>query len=433
MAAESMSLRDMFFWFFLTLFGTGTYVIYGSQSAMGEVLGEAMIVVGLVGMLGCAWPHLRDPLTGKVQLTWGAVQRIVRDPLYRKATGRVIVTYIVIAAIGFSGLRVYRHYAQEQHIATGQPATPQPNNGTPQAPPIVPSQRDAVLDYGVIPPKECYMTVDTSKINTPPGWRMFVTCRATDATLDALEDHAIAKSNSFPIDGRVQHVVLELEQAELRQTLRSAEMEVYLSVVPATVEAHQINTLSDVRRLGGVVWVGGGIRGVRATTPKKKPPPLKQQPLVSPSVPPQTSTTINSAPNGIAISGGNVRNPTVNNYGPPPVEMRWSVRDVIPPMSDGSDTPTPSQFKFEQEVTVMVSARYTPVSIGVLCDSHLEDVNGFLRTTTVAFNKTDGIAADGKTAFTYFEGSPATPQQPLLIHIWANQQFKVLQVSQARH
>jgi hypothetical protein len=144
------------------------------------------------------------------------------------------------------------------------------------------------------------------------------------------------------------------------------------------------------------------------------------------------STTINSAPNGIAISGGNVQNPTVNNYGPPPVEIRWNVRDVVPPTADGSDTPTPSQFKFEKEVTVMVSAPYTPVSIGVQCDSHLEDASGYLRMYTTAFNISKGIADDGKTAFVYFEGSPATPDQPLIIHIWANQPFSVLKVAQAQ-
>jgi len=48
----------MLFWVFLTLFGTGTYEIYGSQSRAGEVGGVAMIVGGLVGMVACAWPHV---------------------------------------------------------------------------------------------------------------------------------------------------------------------------------------------------------------------------------------------------------------------------------------------------------------------------------------------------------------------------------------
>jgi hypothetical protein len=77
MPAESMSLRDMLFWVFLTLFGTGTYVIYGSQSATGQALGIAMILVGLVGMISCAWPHLKDPVSGKIQLTREHLRRFV--------------------------------------------------------------------------------------------------------------------------------------------------------------------------------------------------------------------------------------------------------------------------------------------------------------------------------------------------------------------
>lgn len=169
------------------------------------------------------------------------------------------------------------------------------------------------------------------------------------------------------------------------------------------------------------------------STQKAHKPSLTVPPQISGSAASSApSTTINSAPNGIAISGGNVQNPTVNNFGPPPVEMRWSVRDVVPPLADGSETPTPSQFKFEKEVTVMVSAPYSPVSIGIVCDSHLEDVRGFLRMRTAAFNKSEGIGDDGKTALVYFEGSPATPQQPLIIHVWANQLFSVLQVAQAQ-
>jgi hypothetical protein len=34
-------------------------VIYGSQSFAGEVCGVVMIIVGLIGMIACAWPHLK--------------------------------------------------------------------------------------------------------------------------------------------------------------------------------------------------------------------------------------------------------------------------------------------------------------------------------------------------------------------------------------
>jgi hypothetical protein len=96
--AESMSLRDMVFWLFVVLFGTGTEVIYRSQGEGGEIAGITLIVVGLAGMVGCAWPLLKDPLTGKFQLTWGLAQRLWRAPLYRTAVSRLILTYVVIYA-----------------------------------------------------------------------------------------------------------------------------------------------------------------------------------------------------------------------------------------------------------------------------------------------------------------------------------------------
>jgi hypothetical protein len=101
MAAESMSLRDMLFWFFLTLFGTGTYVIYRSQGEGGEILGIALIIVGFIGMIGCAWPLLKDPLTGKVRVTWSLIQRVIHNPLYVKARNRLILAYAVLFAVTY--------------------------------------------------------------------------------------------------------------------------------------------------------------------------------------------------------------------------------------------------------------------------------------------------------------------------------------------
>ena len=55
---EAMPLRDMLFWFFLTIFGTGTFVILEKHI----VWGTALIGVGLAGMVGCAWPYIRSQL-----------------------------------------------------------------------------------------------------------------------------------------------------------------------------------------------------------------------------------------------------------------------------------------------------------------------------------------------------------------------------------
>jgi hypothetical protein len=100
MAADSMPLRDMLFWLFLTLFGTGTYVIYGPQSIVGQVCGIAMITVGFIGMLACAWSQLKDPGTGKVQLTIGRLRRS------KKA--KAIATVVMLVLLVGIGTAVFR-------------------------------------------------------------------------------------------------------------------------------------------------------------------------------------------------------------------------------------------------------------------------------------------------------------------------------------
>jgi len=54
MPIESMSHRDMLFWIFLTLFGTGSYVIFDQRAFWGT----ALMVIGLIGMIICALPHI---------------------------------------------------------------------------------------------------------------------------------------------------------------------------------------------------------------------------------------------------------------------------------------------------------------------------------------------------------------------------------------
>lgn len=80
--------------------------------------------------------------------------------------------------------------------------------------------------------------------------------------------------------------------------------------------------------------------------------------------PPATRTA--NAPNGIAITGGTVTNPTVNNYGPPPVEIRFDEHSI---------QSTDPEFEYEAEVTVSASASYTPVSLDFICDSEIKKVS----------------------------------------------------------
>jgi hypothetical protein len=81
-------------------------------------------------------------------------------------------------------------------------------------------------------------------------------------------------------------------------------------------------------------------------TPRSSSPPTQRThsatqaapaPPAPTVTPPQSPVTIASAPNGIAITGGKVNQPTVNNYGPPKLEMneaqRVAIRDAMKPFA----------------------------------------------------------------------------------------------------
>jgi hypothetical protein len=67
----------------------------------------------------------------------------------------------------------------------------------------------------------------------------------------------------------------------------------------------------------------------------------------------QTGMTV-IAPNGIVITRGTVTNPTVNNYGPPAVQLMWSVADA--------PTEAPAG-KFAKVVIVKSNTSYSPIFI----------------------------------------------------------------------
>lgn len=80
--------------------------------------------------------------------------------------------------------------------------------------------------------------------------------------------------------------------------------------------------------------------GLNVPPPTLKAPPapsLQKQPpssnairIETPKTKPQLPVQVNSAPNGFAIGGGTVTNPTVNNYGPLLPHISWKIDDSVP-------------------------------------------------------------------------------------------------------
>jgi hypothetical protein len=117
------------------------------------------------------------------------------------------------------------------------------------------------------------------------------------------------------------------------------------------------------------------------------------------------------------------------NCAPPPIEMKWNAKKVDPPQLP-RDKRT---FRYQQQVTVKVTAPYTPISIGVRCSADIGEIEGFLPGAHERLFPREGTDRDNtKLGFVYWEGSPATPDEPLIISIWSDQPLSVLEVGPAK-
>ncbi|MGA8811727.1 MAG: hypothetical protein WB523_04180 [Candidatus Sulfotelmatobacter sp.] len=127
---EPMHPRDMLFWFFLTIFGWGTTVLNPHLIA-----GIALMVVGLLGMVGCAWPYLKDPISGKFQL----------KGLWRFAKVRIVLSGVLVALVVSISVGIYRYYHRplivnkEPQIPLAPAANTASAQGTQKANPAQPS------------------------------------------------------------------------------------------------------------------------------------------------------------------------------------------------------------------------------------------------------------------------------------------------------
>jgi len=133
-----------------------------------------------------------------------------------------------------------------------------------------------------------------------------------------------------------------------------------------------------------------------------------------------------NCPNGICIGGNNSGNASVYNYGPPPIQMKWTIHSIDPPQP----TQSGKAFKYEQQVTVTVDQMYTPVSLGVVCSAPISEIEGWLPSAHTQFLPKNGTDKDDqKKGFVYWQGSPATPQDPVIIAIWSDEPLSVLKVA----
>jgi hypothetical protein len=80
----------------------------------------------------------------------------------------------------------------------------------------------------------------------------------------------------------------------------------------------------------------------------------------------ESKVPVVSAPNGIAIGGGNVINPTVNNFGPPPPNVAWEYLNDHPmrgPMGPLPESPHPRRW-----IKISIDGTFLDAKFAVFCD-----------------------------------------------------------------
>jgi hypothetical protein len=117
------------------------------------------------------------------------------------------------------------------------------------------------------------------------------------------------------------------------------------------------------------------------------------------------------------------------NCNPSLLEIKWETLDVIPPAL----TREKHEFQYEKQVKVNVNMTYTPVSLAIVCNADIDEVDAGSVGNSGHFNPRFGVdSINKKVGFAYFEGTPVTPDNPLYISVWSKQPFSVLEVRVAR-
>jgi hypothetical protein len=168
----------------------------------------------------------------------------------------------------------------------------------------------------------------------------------------------------------------------------------------------------------------GGFQIPAITVPTSSPDTITPNP--APASQPSTPIKQECAPGAsCAQSSGQQGGITAGtiNVGPLPLTFRWTVKDV---------PSTKPDLAFEKLITVTASTLFTPVSIGVMCDSDIEAIDSQFAGNGVYMNQKGGTDDNNKeVGFVSFDSPAMTPERPLYIWIWSKMPLKVLDIKRA--
>jgi hypothetical protein len=138
---------------------------------------------------------------------------------------------------------------------------------------------------------------------------------------------------------------------------------------------------------------------------KKIPVSEKRTPPAPDQAPP--ATVNNNAPGGIIVSGGTVTNPTVNNFGPPPVQFVPALNEVVSDRDGLRRT----------EITLVPSAAVpAPFVIVLEFDNPVSNIYGHV--LNVAAQMGGGPYRIGTHAFVTI-GTGINPTHPLMVTVYS--------------
>lgn len=153
--------------------------------------------------------------------------------------------------------------------------------------------------------------------------------------------------------------------------------------------------------------------GTLATTPRESPSlPLEVQQSPAP--------TVNYAPQGFAVSGGTLIQPTINNFGPPPLQVSVDVTEGQPGYG----------YAYAKSITLHSNGSYSPVSLGVFCDADIDSIvpMGVILSLVVGqFSQ-----GDKKAWYVTFDSPAVTPERSVVIEVLSKNPFNVIDVKRVR-
>ena len=123
-----------------------------------------------------------------------------------------------------------------------------------------------------------------------------------------------------------------------------------------------------------------------------------------------------SAPNGIAIGRDNYGNPVVNNYGPPPLALKWSQQEVP---SDKKELP------FRVMVQITPNVEWHPVSMAIICDHAIREVHP---VGLFSYLEAGPTVESDAVAFVSYKDPGLAANSAQTVYIFSDQPFKVLDV-----